>query len=56
MTAREMDAMARRWERSIPLLTEPRRTPEEALLDTCYERWKAESPPGCIPCLVEELE
>jgi hypothetical protein len=49
-----MDTMARRWERAIPVLPRPRR--DAARMDACYERWKAESPAGCIPCLLEELE
>ena len=56
MTAREMEAMAKRWERERPAPRPRRRTAMESRMDTAYERWKAESGAGCLPCLLEDLE
>jgi hypothetical protein len=56
MTASELDAMANRWERQNAASAPPRRTALQTRLDCAFDRWKAESPAGCLTCLLEELD
>jgi hypothetical protein len=57
MTAREIEALADRWEQSrVAPARRDHRTAFERRMDAFSERCRAEAGPGCLPCLLEELE
>lgn len=51
-----MEALAKRWERTRSEPEKERRSAADERMDAAFERWKSESAPGCLPCLLEELE
>jgi hypothetical protein len=56
MTARDLNAMADRWEMESAHAPRDRRTAPEKRMDALFECVGSKSGPGCLPCLLDELE
>jgi hypothetical protein len=56
MSARELEAIAKRWERQSPAPPPDRRSTLDRRMDALFERVRAQSGAACLPCLLEELE